>query len=536
MPTRKKILAVVVFIAFILSIEIAFKSYARQVEVNVVPGDWPGFNGTLDSQRFSPLAEIDQNNIGRLKVRCIFDLKEKLNFQNGPVVSQSVMYITTENDTYAIDAATCKQIWKYHREFKTATNSLHVNRGAFFANEHVYRGSNDGYLIALNAKTGALLWETKVANPDVGESLPAVPVVWNGIVYIGQAGGDNVGVRGRLMAFQESDGKKLWSFELAPITGPGSETWPLSSVQVPRTGAATWTSYTIDEANGFILIPVGNAAPDFVKSVRPGLNLYSDSVVILDAFTGTLKSWYQLTKDDIHDWDVSTVPVLYRASNGHLMMAEAGKDGYLYFVDLDIKSEILAKPTTSHLNEEVPMTVSGTRFCPGTQGGSEWNGAAYHPTLNTLFVPATDWCTTVKLAESGLPAKAIPGEPFTGADPREPFGTMDPKSNWRGWLTAFDANDGNVRWQYQAATPLIAAVTPTAGGLVFTGDLDGNFLALNAETGKVLYQSKIGEPIGGGVISYETNGKQLIAVAAGLQSRTWKTQTHSSRIIVFGLE
>lgn len=504
------------------------------------PDNWPRFNRTLDSQRFSPLGEINKTNVSQLKTKCIFDLGQKLNFQNGPIVINEVMYITTENDTYAINAATCDQVWKYHRNFTTAKDSLHVNRGAAFANGRIFRGSNDGFLIALDAKTGKLVWETKIAEPTAGESIPAVPVVWNNLVYIGQAGGDNVGVKGRMMAFRESDGQRVWSFELVPMNGPGSETWPEPTPMVPRTGGATWTSYTIDETNGLLLVPTGNAAPDFIKSLRPGTNLYTNSVVILDAKTGALKTWYQVTKDDFHDWDVASAPVLYyqnqqRKGKKGQMIAEAGKDGLLHLIDLELKAIVSSTETTARSNIQTPITTIGTRFCPGTQGGSEWNGAAYHPTLHTLYVPAVDWCTTVKLSREGLPLVARAGDPFTGAAAETPFGTMDPKSNWQGWLTAFHADNGTLKWRYRAVTPLLAPATPTAGNLVFTGDLEGNFLAFDGETGRLIFRLQMGEPIGGGIITYRAGGQQLIAVAAGMKSGIWQTKTRSSRVVILGL-
>lgn len=434
------IYVVLVVSAFTAHATLQGRLFSRSAQIP--DGDWPGYNRSLNSQRFSPLGEINRSNVGKLKVRCVYDLKQKVSFQTGPVAENGVVFFTTENDTYAINGETCAEIWKYHREFTSSgALALHVNRGATVAKGRVYRGSNDGYLLALEAKSGKLIWETKAANPAIGETLPAAPVVWNGMVFIGQAGGDNAGVRGRMMAFRESDGQKLWSFDLVPLMGPGSETWPESTAQVPRTGGATWSSYTVDEAEGALLVPVGNAAPDFLISARPGANLYTDSVVILDAKSGQLRSFYQLVKNDTHD-------------------------------------------------------------CPGSQGGSEWNGAAYDPGKHILFVGAVDWCTTVRLSPNPLPPLAKPGDPFTGAVPEAPFGTMDPKSHWKGHLTAFNAEDGKVLWRFDSDAPVLAAVTPTAGGLVFAAGMNGNFRALNSETGEVLYTSLLGDPTSSRIVIF----------------------------------
>jgi glucose dehydrogenase len=381
---KKLFLGVVAFGAITISTHAALNRI-RAGDPLKDPGNWPGFNRGLDSQRFSPLSEINTTNVRNLKTKCTFDLGEAVNFQTGPVVVDGTMYLTTENDTYAIDAATCSQVWKYHGDFASLGN--HVNRGLTYSNGHIYRGMNDGYLTAFDAKTGSIIWRSKAADATVGENLPAAPVVWNGMVFIGQSGGDLVGIRGRMMAFRESDGQQIWSFDLVPMTGPGSETWPPSTAQVPRTGGATWTSYTVDEDRGLLLIPAGNPAPDFLISARPGDNLYTNSIVILDAKTGELKNWYQLVKNDIHDWDVSTAPVLFKNADGHRMIAEAGKDGYLHVIDDDIQTILFSVETTTRFNDNAPMSTAGTRFCPGTNGGSEWNGAAYHPTLDTLFVP-----------------------------------------------------------------------------------------------------------------------------------------------------
>jgi len=498
------------FFIYVILVVSAFTAHAAlqghlfSRSAQIPDGDWPGYNLSLNSQRFSPLGEINRSNVGSLKVQCVYDLKQKVSFQTGPVAENGVVFFTTENDTYAINGETCAEIWKYHREFtSTGALALHVNRGAMVAKGRVYRGSNDGYLLALDAKTGKLIWEAKAANPAIGETLPAAPVVWNGMVFIGQAGGDNAGVRGRMMAFRESDGQKLWSFDLVPMMGPGSETWPESTAQVPRTGGATWSSYTVDEAEGALLVPVGNAAPDFLISARPGANLYTDSVVILDAKSGHLRTYYQLVKNDTHDWDIASPPVLLQKDPGVKMLAQAGKDGL---------------------------------FCPGSQGGSEWNGAAYDPGKHILFVGAVDWCTTVRLSPNPLPPLAKPGDPFTGAVPDAPFGTMDPKSHWKGRLTAFNVEDGKVLWRFDSDAPVLAAVTPTAGGLVFAAGMNGHFRALNSETGEVLYTSLLGDPIGGGIISYWAAGRQRIAVAVGMKSVLWELDPTSSRIVIFGLE
>jgi alcohol dehydrogenase (cytochrome c) len=318
------------------------------------------------------------------------------------------------------------------------------------------------------------------------------------------------------------------------MSGPGSETWPESTDANPRTGGATWTSYTLDADRGLLYVPAGNPAPDFDVAARPGLNLYTNSIVILNARTGKLDSFYQLIPNDFHDWDVDSAPALITTANGTRMLAEAAKDGHLYTIDLDAGKVLYNVPVTRLSNTTAPLTAEGTHFCPGTQGGVEWNGAAWHPGLNTLFVGASDACSTVKLLANPPAAKSA--APLTnGSGVETPFGTLDPKSEWRGWLTAVDADSGKVIWKYQGATPLLAGVTATAGNLVFTGDLNGNFFAFDAKTGKQLYHDQIGQPIAGGVVTYAVDNTQYVAVAAGMTSKTWKT-TGEAEVVVYSLK
>ncbi len=500
----------------------------------VADGDWPGYNRTLDGQRFSPLNQITPENVANLKKVCEFDIGEISNFQSGIVVANNTLFATTDTNTFAIDPATCQQKWKHHYE-KPTPEGLRVNRGVAYMDGKVFRGINTGGLIAIDANTGQQLWETTMADPAKGESVPAAPIAWNGMVFIGQAGGDNKGVRGRMMAFNAADGKQLWSFDLVPTQGPGSDTWPPETPENPRTGGATWTSYTLDPAAGLLYVPVGNAAPDFDIKQRPGLNLYTNSIVILDAKSGAFKEYYQLTPNDFHDWDVAAAPAVIKTSGGKSLIVAAGKDGIVHGVDPSQKKEIYKTPVTTMLNVDTPLTAENlTRFCPGVQGGVEWNGPSFSPQANLVFVNSIDWCYSVKLNPEGL--KGDVGKPFSGGtDMNEPFGTVDPKSNWKGYVTAVNADDGSVKWKYDSPTPMVAGITSTGGGLVFTGDLDGNMLAFGAADGRQLWKQSAGMPIGGGVITYLSNGKQYVAVAAGITSQSWQTKAGNAKVIVYGI-
>jgi alcohol dehydrogenase (cytochrome c) len=500
----------------------------------VADGDWPSYNRTLASDRYSPLNQITTENVANLKQVCSYDVGEGGNFQSGIIVVNNALYVTTDSNTIAIDPATCQQKWKHHYE-RLTPEGLRVNRGAAYADGKIFRGVNTGYLIALDANTGQQLWESKMADSAKGESVPAAPIAWNGMVFIGQAGGDNKGVRGRMMGFNQADGKQVWSFDLVPLNGQGADTWPPETPENPRTGGATWTSYSLDPATGLLYVPVGNAAPDFDIKARPGLNLYTNSIVILDAKTGAFREHYQLTPNDFHDWDVASAPSLIKTTGGKNLIVAAGKDGILHAVDPSQKKEIYKTPVTTIENADTPLSADKeTRFCPGVQGGVEWNGAAFHPTTNLVFLNSIDWCYSLKLFPENL--KGEPAKPFTGGtSAEEPFGKVDPKDKWKGYVTAINADDGTVKWKYDSPTPMVAGITATGGGLIFTADLNGDALAFAATDGKVLWKQNTGGPVGGGVITYLAGGKQYIAVASGLTSKSWQTTAGNAKVVVYGL-
>jgi alcohol dehydrogenase (cytochrome c) len=497
--------------------------------------DWAAYNNTYAGDRFSPLSLITTGNVERLRETCSVDLGVRAAMQSGPVVVDGTLYVTTAENTYAIDATNCQLRWKHiYRYSPKPPFDLKVNRGVGFENGRLFRGANDGRIYALDAWTGKELWNVVAGDPAKGETFPAAPIVWQGMVLIGNAGGDNFGVTGRMMAFEAQTGRRVWSFDLVPESGEANRSWPPASETLPKAGAASWTSYALDPASGTVYVPTGNAAPDFLPEVRPGANLYAHSVVALDARTGAFRKHYPILERDFHDWDVAAAPALISTRSGSSLLVVAGKDGHVYGIDRDSGRRHYTTPVTTIDNVTAPFSEKGTRFCPGVNGGVEWNGPSYSPRTNMLYVNAIDWCTTVRVAPpSELEGKD--GLPWTGsAELEEPFGKPD--STRRGWLTALDADDGRVRWRYASPTPLVAGITATAGGLVFTGDLRGSVLAFDARSGKILWRATTAQPIGGGVVSYASGGRQYIAVASGLHAPlTWKLRSSPARIVVFGL-
>jgi glucose dehydrogenase len=389
---------------------------------------------------------------------------------------------------------------------------------------------------ALDARTGREVWSVKEGDVSKGETFPAAPVAWHGLVYIGNAGGDNFAVTGRMMALDARTGANVWTVDMVPRSGAANATWPLETDRVPRAGGTTWTSYAMDTAAGVLWVATGNAAPDFLESVRPGSNQHAYSLLALDLRTGEIRKAVQLLARDFHDWDMAATPLLVKTAAGHMQVVEAGKDGYLYGIDPSSGSVLYKVSTTTHQNDSAPLTAQGTHFCPGIQGGTEYNGPAYSPQTNMLYVPAVDWCSTIALgAPNELKNKL--GLPWTGSKGiANPFGTLDPQRTWSGWLTAYDADRGSVKWRYHSRTPMVAGVTSTAGGLVFTGDLLGNVLGFDARDGSIRFHATTGQPIGGGVVSYAVDGKQYVAVASGLNApMTWQTKAGAAKVVVFSL-
>jgi alcohol dehydrogenase (cytochrome c) len=505
--------------------------------------DWPSYNNTLTSERYVNLDAIDTKNVARLKVLCSFDTGEQTAFQSGLLEVDGALFATTEHDTLSIDANTCKQNWRAHAEF--ASGVLKVNRGLAWLDGRVFRGTVDGRVIAYTAKNGKPLWSTVIADPAKGESVPAAPIAWNGMVFIGNAGGDNKGVKGRMYALDAATGHIVWEFYMvpkaqgdaargpqAPGAGANAGSWK-NAKGMPITGGATWTSYSLDPVKGLLYVPGGNPAPDFAKAAREGDNLFASSVVVLDAKTGALQRHFQLVKRDFHDWDISSAPVLFLSNAGHRMLAEAPKDGFLYLIDLNDGKTLYRKPVTTVSNAEAPITAQGTRFCPGSQGGAEWNGPAFDPADNLIFTGEVDWCTTVRAAPAASLASVPLGRSWSGAT--EGFGQQDDPKRWGGWITATAADTGELKWQFHAPFPVMGGVTPTSGRLLFFGDMGGNFYAFDAASGKKMWSTDLGGAVAGGVITYDTGQGQKIAVAAGMTSPIWPTPKINGKVVVLGL-
>ena len=472
------------------------------------PGSqWLSFNNRLDGQRFSPLRQITPANASQLGEVCRLQIDGPTTFHAGLVVVDGVIYTNTGRETVAIDAATCAVRWK-HSYLPEEERFSPSNRGLAVLDGRVFRGTGDARLIALDAATGKLLWKNVIGAPRLGESAAAAPLAWQGVVYMG-IGGSELGVRGRVMAYDAQTGRELWRFNTVPMgKEKGAETW--KRPQSAKTGGGgVWGAMTLDVTTGELFVPVGNPWPDIDKAYRPGTNLFTDSIVVLDARTGALKWWYQVTPEDWQDMDLVAPPVLYRDSKVRDVLAFGGKDGYVTGIDRDTHKPIFRTAVTTIEAAPKGATAEGVRICPGYAGGVEWNGPALDRLNNTLVTGAVDACFIVKLGTT----KYSPGDVSFG-------GTVEPDGPVTGWVTALDSETGQIRWKYHAEKPVIAGVTPTAGGVTFTGDLAGNLLVFNSETGELIHKVQTGGALAGGVVTYEVGGQQYVAFASGNVSRT----------------
>ena len=520
------------------------------VTPGATPDNWPSYNKTLTSNRFSGLKEINKGNVGGLKVLCTYDTGQYTGFTSGLLEVNDALIAVTEYDIISLDPTNCRQNWRTHEDY-TPASPHGVNRGAAYMDGRLFRGTQDGRVLAYDFKTGARLWATTIADPKKGESAPAAPIAWNDLVFIGNAGGDVKRVKGRMYALDAKTGKIVWEFYLVPKGESDVERGPQAATPLdisswkntsgsPITGGATWTSYTLDPTAGLLYVPGGNPAPDFATAPREGANLYSGSVIVLDAKTGAYKNHFKLVPRDWHDWDVSSAPAIIQTAGGRKLLSVAPKDGHLYGFDLATNALLYRNPVTRIENADKTFsTGAAVHFCPGSTGGAEWNGPAYDPDTNLILVGEVDWCTTVTLQSPEEIQKTAPGTPWSGEASKNPFNTwgkQDPFGDWAGWLYASDADTGVWKWRAKTNYPIQSGVTPTAGGLVFFGDMGGNVYALDATNGQKLWAEKIGGAVGGGVITYQAQGAQKVAVATGLTEILWPTEITTAKVSILGLD
>ncbi|MBX9605904.1 MAG: PQQ-binding-like beta-propeller repeat protein [Gammaproteobacteria bacterium] len=487
--------------------------------------NWTSYNENVNGQRYVPLNQITRDNAAELGEVCRLKVEDVGAFHTGILEIDGVLYFTTSTDTLAVDATNCKQLWRHHYETEEpGGTALQVNRGLAYANGKLYRGTVDARFLAIDAKTGQTVWKYQVGDPKAGEFFSAAPQIYQGLVFTSAAGGD-WGIRGRVVALDAATGREVWRFYTVPRGDePGAETWK-DADSARYGGGGSWTTYTLDMASGELFVPVGNPAPDLLPHLRQGENLYTNSLVVLDANTGKVKWYHQLLGNDGQDLDLGAAPMLYYNSKGERMVAFGGKDGYLYGVNRETLKREFKTPVTTIKNAGVAPTREGIDVCPGPLGGVEWNGPAYDKPNKAIVVGSVDWCARLT-ADEGYTYK--PGEFAMGGQ----FKFADES---RGWIVSADQDLGSIRWKYETVGPQVSGLVPTGGGVILAGDMKGHFIVLDSSDGRELLKRQVGGALAGGTITYMRKGKQYVAFVAGNVSRMTFGVTGSPTLVIYAL-
>ena len=494
-------------------------------------------NGNYDQTRFHSAGEINTKNVKGLHVAWIFQTDIRESMETSPIVVDGVMYVTTSFDhVYALNAQTGEQIWHYKHEMGPVTVYCcgPNNRGAAVYGDKVYLATLDAKLDAIDAKTGKLVWSQPIVpDPSLGYSETMAPTAVDGKILIGTNGGE-YGIRGFVKAFDANDGKLLWTFNTIPENSIG--VWATKDAtgrdmhrdiaaekaQLAKTGdpyktlgGGVWQNPSVDLATKRIYFVVGNPSPDLDGSLRPGDNLYTDSLVSVDLDTGKLACYFQYIAHDLWDLDATspTVLVNVKDASGKTVpgVMHAGKTGYVYVHDRkDCKLIRFSEPMVSQKDRWVLPTATtpekGARMFPGANGGVEWSPMATDPGLHLAYAINLEQEMTYTVDSSPYPnGKLWLGGAFTNV----------PGGIQAGNVTAVDYDTGKIKWQVKTPQPMIGGILATAGGLVFTGESNGWFKAYDAKDGKVLWKFHAGAGVNAPPSSYMVGGKQYIAVAAG---------------------
>ncbi len=496
---------------------------------------WVTFGGSYTNQRHSPLTQITPENVARLVPQWTFQTDiSGSRFETTPLLRDNVLYATGPlNLAWAIDARTGREIWRYKRELPptgslTACCGL-VNKGFGVLGDRLFMTTLDAHLVALNMKTGAVVWDVAMADYKQGYASTIAPLVVKDKVIVGVAGGE-FGIRGFIDAYDAKTGKQAWRFYTIPGPGePGNDTWAGDSWQ--RGGAGVWVTGAYDPELNLLYYGIGNPGPDYHSDSRKGDNLYSDSIVALDADTGKLRWHYQFTPHDLHDWDATQVPILADLTIGgqpRKVVMFANRNGFYYTLDRTNGKVIVAKPyvVTTWAKEVdsngrpilLPGNVpdeKGALTCPEIQGGTNFWPPSYDPAQRLFFVNAREACATYYAWRQ----EYVPGERYTGGAGQRAKG---PDQRAYGALRAIDPITGERRWEFEYITPSTSGLLSTASGVIFSGDAEGNFLAIDARSGKFLWRFQMGSALHGtSAITYMLDGRQHVLVPAGSTLTSW---------------
>ncbi len=489
-------------------------------------------NGNYEQTRYYPSRQINAGNVHQLRPAWIFQTEVVDSLETTPIVVDGVMYITTSfNHVYALDARTGEQYWHYKHNMGPITTYCcgPNNRGVAVYGDMVYMGTLDAKMVALDAKTGRLVWETQIADPELGYSETMAPSVVDGKVLIGTNGGE-YGIRGFVKAFDWQTGELIWTFHTIPEDSVGewtthdatgrdmlrdidSEKQALAELGDPyeTLGGGVWQNPAVDLASNRIYFVVGNPSPDLDGSLRPGDNLYTDSLVAVDLDTGEYVCHFQYIAHDVWDLDAVSPPILVDVTDdsGAVVpgVLHGGKSGHVYVHNRDDCSLIrFSEAMVPQENMWVLPTPEGARMLPGANGGVEWSPMAVDEGLGLTYAINLHQPMTYHVESTPYPE----GKLWLGGA----FKVIPSEQQW-GNVTAVDYNTGEIRWKVKTEQPMIGGILATAGGVLFTGEGNGLFKAYDSETGAVLWRFQAGAGVNAPPSSYTVDGQQYIVVAAG---------------------
>jgi len=488
--------------------------------------DWSTYNGQENGNRYTALTQITPANVAKMAPRWIFTMPNVSRLETTPVVVDGVMYVTSANECYALDAGTGRELWHFQRP-KTrglvGNAAAGFNRGVAVAGSRVFMVTDNAHLLALNRNTGAIVWEAEMADWHRNYNATSAPLVVGNMVLSGTAGGEQ-GVRGFLAAFDQATGKEIWRFWTVPMPGePGSETWKGKDINHPS--AVTWLTGSYDPQLDTVYWPTGNPGPDYNDDERGGDNLYSCSMLALDAKTGKLKWYYQFTPHDVWDWDATETPVLVEANwqgQPRKLLIQANRNGFFYVLDRVDGKLLLAQPFVKTVNwasgigkdgrpilkGNLQSDTKGTEVCPAQDGATNWFSTSYNPSLGLFYVQTTEGCSIV----TKRPAEWEAGRGFQGGNAR-----TAPDVSRVKVLRAIDIRTGKFAWELPQVGAGISwgGTLATASGLVFFGEDSGMLEAVEAATGKPLWQFQTNQLWKASPMTYMVDGKQFVGVASG---------------------
>ncbi len=524
-----------VLLSIFISIQLFSQvSYQRIANAEKEPGNWLTYSGNYYSTRFSETQQINKSNVSKLSPLWIYQLRNgQGGFETTPLVADKVMYISEPPSTVtALDLATGRKIWSYTPTMPKDVKFLGfgpVNRGVALLDNNVYLGTLDAHLICLDAKSGAVKWNVTVGDNSLGYAITCAPVAIENKIIIGISGGE-AGIRGFLDAYDAKTGQRAWRLYTIPGKGEkDNETWQGDSWKTG--GAPTWVSGSYDKELNLLYWGTGNPAPDWNGDHRKGDNLYSCSVLAINPTTGTLVWHFQFTPHDTHDWDANQIPVLIDLKVNGVMrktLATANRNGFYYLLDRATGAFLTGKAYAKQTWAEgldskgrpivIPgkePTEKGNLVYPSLQGATNWFSPTYSRTSGLFYVSVREMGSLYFKKE----VEYTPGQYFMGGGEQ-----LLPGDNAYGAVKALDPVNGNIKWEFKLQSPPWSGLLSTAGGLVFGGSIEGNFFALDADTGKSTWQFQTGGQIISNPMTYSVDGQQRIVIAAG------------NSLIVFGLK